>query len=81
MFWHTNNIIPQLAQKIKYKDQNGITHVGIFRADTDSWQVHDLIGGIITSWHNIVEWQGFEPALSDFWYADWLLMELESELV
>jgi hypothetical protein len=29
MQWHTNNIIPQLAQKIKYKDQNGTTHIRI----------------------------------------------------
>ena len=79
--WKSNNNIPELCQKIKYKDQNGITHVGIFHADTDSWAVIDLVGGIMTLWRDVVEWQGYEPLLADFWYADWLLMELESELV
>ena len=55
--WKSNIFIPELGQKIKYKDQNSIVHVGIFHADTDSWLVHDLLGGIITPWHNIVEWQ------------------------
>jgi len=78
--WHTNNSIPELGQKIKYKDQNGMTHVGIFHADTDYWLVHDLVGGIITPWHNVIEWQGFEPALTDVWYFNFLLAEIESEL-
>ena len=78
--WYTNNSIPCLGQKIKYKDQNGNTHVGMFHADTDSWTVCDLIGGIVTSWHSVVEWQGYEPALVDFWYTDWLMAEIESEL-
>ncbi len=78
--WKPNNHIPELAQKIKYRDQNGITHVGIFHADTDSWVVIDLIGGIVTSWHNVIDWQGYEPALVDFWYFDYLMAEIESEL-
>jgi|GEM_PF-4658332 len=78
--WKSNIFIPELGQKIKYRDQNCITHVGVFHADTDSWQVHDIIGGITTSWHNVIEWQGFEPALTDMWYSNWLLASIESEL-
>jgi hypothetical protein len=78
--WKPNNCIPELSQKIKYRDQNSIIHVGIFHADTDSWTVCDIIGSIMTSWHNVIEWQGFEPALTDVWYSDWLLASIESEL-
>ena len=80
MQWLSNNNIPELGQQIKYKDQNGIIHHGIFNADAESWHVQDVIGSQITSWRNVVEWQGNTPVLVDVVYCDYLVRAIESEL-
>ena len=80
MNWNPNTKIPELCQQIKYKDNNGTIHTGIFDMLNESWHVTDLIGGITTSWRNVVEWQGFNDSIGNLKYQDFLVASIESEL-
>ena len=79
MLWKTNNHIPQLGEKVRYKDHNGIIHIGIFDMLMDDWRMIDFIGGI-TAWQNVVEWQEIDCPFHDIAYQDWILDTMDSEL-
>lgn len=78
--WHKNTSIPPQGWIIRYKDNNGIIHRGMFDAYCDNWRVCDLLGGIVTLWRDVVEWNGADPLLVDVRYQDFLLASIEAEL-
>lgn len=80
MLWKNNTNIPELGQRIKCRDNNGIIYHGIFDMLGEQWRVADLVGGLNTLWRDVIEWQGFEPVLIDAEYQNFLLTTIESEL-
>lgn len=80
MQWLSNNNIPTLCQQIRYKDNNGIIHIGIFDMLNESWHVTDLTGGITTHWRDVVEWQGFNDISGNVQYQNFLIASIDSEL-
>lgn len=80
MLWKNNTDIPELGQRIKYRDRNGIIHHGIFDTLNDCWLVRDVLGGLTNHWWDVVEWQSLEPLLVDVKYQNFLLASIEAEL-
>ena len=80
MQWLSNNNIPTLCQQIRYKDNNGTIHIGIFDMLNEYWHVTDLVGSIITHWRDVIEWQGFNDVSGSLQYQNFLIASIESEL-